>query len=165
MLTPDSGKIPKYLRMSLIQFESVWFGFGKKFHFGLFLESQRLFGALSFTGRRLYCLLSNSFPFQQFYWVHFFTYWMLAIGSILHCQNFWKWMFIPLFIYSMEKIANINFIKRTLYGKFRIINYKVLPSNVSEILWADFSIIKIVIYTLNKIASICSQSHGLSGLG
>ncbi|KAL5249966.1 hypothetical protein ACHWQZ_G015892 [Mnemiopsis leidyi] len=75
----------------------------------------------------------RSGKFTQFYWVHFFCYWLLAIGTILHCQNFWKWIFIPLFIYSMEKITNINFIKRTIYGKFRIINYKVLPSNVVEL--------------------------------
>ncbi|XP_063686975.1 NADPH oxidase 5-like isoform X8 [Bolinopsis microptera] len=75
----------------------------------------------------------RSGKFSQFYWVHFFSYWLLAIGVILHCQNAWKWIFLPLFVYAMEKIANMNFIKRTLYGKFRILNYKVLPSNVVEL--------------------------------
>ena len=81
------------------------------------------------------CSLSvvrRSGHFQVFYFTHLLNifYWVLLI---LHCPDFWKWIFFPAFVYCLEIVYRLitSFIG---HGKTKIIASKTFPSKVTNLM-------------------------------
>lgn len=66
---------------------------------------------------------------QVFYWSHklYLAFWVLLI---VHCEDFWKWFVVPGFVFLLEAVSTISWIRTAYMGKTYIQSVCILPSEV-----------------------------------
>ncbi|XP_059171278.1 NADPH oxidase 5-like [Physella acuta] len=71
--------------------------------------------------------------FEVFYWSHklYLAFWVLLI---VHCADFWKWFVVPGFVFLLEAVSTISWIRTAYMGKTYIQSVCILPSEVTHLL-------------------------------